>query len=419
VSLIALGLNHGTASLDVRGRFAIASDSLCASVQGLRAHLGAFAPEVAILSTCNRTELYVAANDECSLREPALDWLAARAGGLARDLEQHAYSLQGVEAARHAFRVASGLDSQILGEPMILGQMKQAVRAAESAGGLGCTLHQLFQRSFTVAKLVRSTTEIGSQSVSLAATAVHLAQNLFGDLSGVNVLCVGAGEMIERVATHFSGHRPKSLVFANRTLARGLDLAGRLDAFAMPLSELPGRLAEFDVVVACTASTLPLIGLGAVERALKARKRRPMMLFDLAVPRDIEPEVARLPDAYLHTLDDLAQRVQGAGANRQAAVRHAEALVDDGVRSFGQWMAQRGQVPLIRSLQEQAATWRAEELARAHRGIARGESMDAVLEALARRLTSKMLHGPLAALHGADPEHGVADSVTRMFLRHH
>ncbi len=419
MSLIAVGLNHDTASVDVRGRFAIAADSLGASVRGLRSHLGACAPEVAILSTCNRTELYVAANDECSLREATLDWLAARAGARAHDLEKHAYSLHGVEAARHAFRVAAGLDSQILGEPMILGQMKQAVRAAESAGGLGCTLHQLFQRSFSVAKQVRATTEIGSQSVSLAATAVHLAQNLFGDLAAAHVLCVGAGEMIERVATHFNGWHPKSLVFANRTLVRGEELASRLAAAAMPLSDLPSRLPEFDIVVACTASTLPLIGLGAVERALKARKRRPMMLFDLAVPRDIEPEVARLPDAYLHTLDDLALRVQGAGAHRQAAVHQAESLVDDGVRSFGQWMAQRGQVPLIRSLQDQAALWRAEELARAHRCIARGDSTDAVLEALARRLTSKMLHGPLAALHGTDAERGLADSVTQMFLRRH
>jgi len=417
MSLLAVGLNHGTSSVDLRGRFAIASDVLETSVQGLRSHLGPQAPEVAILSTCNRTELYVAANDERCLREPALGWLAARAGRRACDLEGHAYALQGVEAARHAFRVASGLDSQILGEPMILGQMKQAVRAAESAGGLGCTLHQLFQRSFAVAKQVRATTEIGSRSVSLAAIAVNLSQTLFGELCGVNVLCVGAGEMIELVATHFSGRHPKSLVLANRTLARGHALAARLGAGAMPLSDLPERLAEFDVVVSCTASTLPLIGLGAIERALKVRKRRPMMLFDLAVPRDIEPEVARLPDAYLHTLDDLARRVEGAGAHRRAAVAQAEILVNDGVRSFGQWIAQRGQVPLIRSLQAQAAQWRAEELARAHRCIARGENTDAVLEAMARRLTGKMLHGPLAALHCGDDERGLADSVTQMFLR--
>ena len=419
MSLLAVGLNHGTASIDLRGRFAIGADVLGDSLQGLRAHLGSHAPEVAILSTCNRTELYVAANDDRSLCEPALDWLAARAGGRSSDLDGHAYTLHGVEAARHAFRVASGLDSQILGEPMILGQMKQAVRAAESAGALGCTLHQLFQRSFSVAKQVRATTDIGSQSVSLAANAVHLAQALFGDLAGVNVLCVGAGEMIEQVAIHFKGRYPKSLVFANRTLERGQALAGRLDADAMPLSELPTRLAEFDVVVSCTASTLPLIGLGAIERALKARKRRPMMLFDLAVPRDIEPEVARLPDAYLHTLDDLAQLVQGAGAHRQAAVSQAETLVDDGVRSFAHWLAQRGQVPLIRSLQDQATLWRTEELARARRAMARGEGVDSVLDALARRLTSKMLHGPLAALHDADPEHGLVDSVTQMFLRAH
>ncbi|HEX4510177.1 MAG TPA: glutamyl-tRNA reductase, partial [Burkholderiaceae bacterium] len=225
--------------------------------------------------------------------------------------------------------------------------------------------------------------------------------------------------MMERVATHFQGYRPRSLVVANRTLARGAALAAKLGGAAMPLSELPARLAEFDVVVSCTASAVPLIERDAVERALKARKRRPMLLFDLAVPRDIDAEVGRLPDAYLHSLDDLAERVQGASAHRQAAVRDAETLVDDGVRSFGRWMAERDQVPLIRSLQEQAAAWRSDELARARRGIARGDDMDAVLEEMARRLTGKMLHGPLAALHAQAQEPSLVDSVTRMFLRAH
>lgn len=419
MSLLALGLNHATASVDARGRFAIPADALSTSVQGLRAHLGAGPAEAAILSTCNRTELYVAANDERCLKAPALDWLAARGGWRCADLTAHAYALEGTAAARHAFRVASGLDSQVLGEPMILGQLKQAVRAAETAGALGRTLHQLFQRSFSVAKDVRTTTDIGLHSVSLAATAVQIAQQLFGDLSKLDVLCVGAGDMIERVATHFDGRHPRSITIANRSAERGEILAQRLQASSMPLAELPRRLEQFDIVISCTASTLPLIGLGAVDRALKARRRRPMLLFDLAVPRDIEPEVGQLPDAYLHTIDDLASRVEHAGAHRQAAVRDAEALIDVGVRSFDHWLSQRGQVPLICSLQRQAADWRTEELARAHRRIARGESVDAVLESLARGLTGKMLHGPLAALHAADQEPALADTVTQLFLRPH
>jgi glutamyl-tRNA reductase len=419
LTLLALGLNHGSASVDTRGRFAIAAEALPQSVHGLREHLGAASAEAAILSTCNRTELDIAANDERSLKAPALDWLAARAGWHAADLDGHAYALEGSDAARHAFRVAAGLDSQVLGEPMILGQLKQAVRAAETVGGLGRTLHQLFQRSFSVAKEVRTTTEIGTHSVSLAATAVQVALRLFGDLSTLQVLCVGAGDMIERVATHFKGRHPKSMTIANRSADRGEALAARLGVATMPLADLPRRLEEFDVVISCTASTLPLIGLGAVERALKARRRRPMLLFDLAVPRDIEPEVARLPDAYLHTIDDLAQSVGQSGAHRLAAVHHAEALIADGVRSFGQWLAQRDRVPLICSLQQRAASWRAEELARAHRRIARGEPMAEVLESLARGLTGKMLHGPLAALHATDQEPALADTVTQLFLRPH
>jgi glutamyl-tRNA reductase len=419
MSLIALGLNHNTAPLDLRGRFAIPVAGLAGCVQNLRLHLAGTQTEAAILSTCNRTELYVAAANDASLRGPALEWLAGRAGLSPPQLAGHTYALADAEAARHAFRVASGLDSQVLGEPMILGQMKQAVRAAESAGGLGSTLHQLFQRSFSVAKQVRSRTEIGAQSVSLAAAALRTAMQLFESLDSTRVLCVGAGEIIERVATHFAGRHPQALVLANRTLARGEALAVSLGATAMRLSDLPARLHEFDIVVSCTASTLPLIGLGAVERALKARRRRPMLLLDLAVPRDIEPEIARLPDAYLYTLDDLAVQVQGAGLHRQAAVQQAESLIDEGVRRFGQWMDERDSVPLIVTLQGQAATWRAQELARARRRLARGETVDSVLDALAQGLTRKMLHGPLSALHDAPGEAAVADHVTRLFLRGH
>ena len=322
-------------------------------------------------------------------------------------------------AARHAFRVASGLDSMVLGEPQILGQMKQAVRLADEAGTLGTTLHQLFQRSFSVAKEVRTSTEIGAHSVSMAAASVRLASQLFEDLAQIKVLFVGAGEMIELVATHFAARNPKAIALANRTLERGEKLAARFGGEAMRLADMPDRLHEFDAVISCTASTLPIVGLGAVERALKARKRRPMFMVDLAVPRDIEPEVARLSDVYLYTVDDLSTLVQSASDKRQAAVEQAEAIIDAGVTSFQHWLDQRAAVPLIQALHRQADDWAALELHRAKKLLAKGEPVEAVLEALSRGLTHKMLHGTLAELHGAegDERSRLADTVSRLFLR--
>jgi glutamyl-tRNA reductase len=301
--------------------------------------------------------------------------------------------------------------------------MKNAVRAAEEAGALGRTLNQLFQRSFSVAKQVRSSTEIGAHSISMAAAAVRLAGNLFEDLSQIKLLLIGAGEMIELAAIHFAAKSPASMVIANRTLDRGEKLASRFGGQVMRLADLPGRLHEFDAIVSCTASTLPIIGLGAVERALKARRHRPIFMVDLAVPRDIEPEVQKLADVYLYTVDDLAQAVQTGQASRQAAVAQAEAIIDAGVQSFMHWMDQRdpaaGVVPLIRRLNAQADEWSALELARARKRLARGEDVDAVLQALSHGLSRKMLHGAMAELHAADGAHRdqTAQAVDRLFLR--
>ena len=416
----ALGLNHHTAPLDLRGRFAFALDQMAPALAGLR-QSHARHPEAAILSTCNRTEVYCA-SDNVQI-DHTLGWLAQAGDVPAHALRDHAYVLQNDQAARHAFRVASGLDSMVLGEPQILGQMKSAVRAAEDAGALGQTLNQLFQRSFAVAKQVRSSTEIGAHSISMAAAAVRLAGNLFEDLREIKVLFVGAGEMIELAATHFAARRPKSIAIANRTLERGERLATRFGAEVMRLAELPERLHEFDAIVSCTASTLPIIGLGAVERALKKRRHRPIFMVDLAVPRDIEPEVKALQDVYLYTVDDLAQVVQTGHANRQAAVAQAEAIIDAGVQSFMHWVDQRdpdgGVVPLIQQLNAQADEWRATELARARKRLAKGDDVEAVLEALSRGLTQKMLHGAMAELHGADPAHReqTTQAIERLFLR--
>jgi len=422
MSVVALGLNHTTAPLDLRGRFAFALDQIPLALHSLRGRVQpAGKPEAALLSTCNRTELYLAAGpgQHEALVRPAIEWLAAQGHVPPGELSQHTYVLEDRQAARHAFRVASGLDSMVLGEPQILGQMKQAVREADAAGTLGSTLHQLFQRSFSVAKEVRSSTEIGAHSISMAAASVRLAAQLFEDLADIHVLFVGAGEMIELVATHFAARQPKALAVANRTLERGEKLAARFGAQAIRLVDLPQRLHEFDAVISCTASSLPIIGLGAVERALKLRRHRPMFMVDLAVPRDIEPEVARLDDVYLYNVDDLSALVQTAGEKRQAAVQQAEAIIETGVQSFAHWLEQRATVPLIQALHAQADDWRAAEIARARKLLAKGEDVDVVLDALSRGLTQKMLHGTLAELHASDPaqREQLADTISRLFLR--
>jgi len=412
----ALGLNHTTAPLDLRGRFAFAIEQIEPTLLALRRAL-VRTPEAALISTCNRTEIYCA-GEQAEL-EGTLAWLAESGGVAPTALRSHTYALQDGLAARHAFRVASGLDSMVLGEPQILGQFKDAVRAAEAAGTLGSTLSQMFQRSFAVAKEVRSSTEIGAHSISMAAAAVRLSGQLFEDLGKVNILFVGAGEMIDLCATHFAAKTPKRMVIANRTLERGEKLASRFGGEVMHLAEVPERLHEFDAVVSCTASTLPIIGLGAVERALKRRRRRPMFMVDLAVPRDIEPEVKALDDVYLYTVDDLAGVVQTGQANRRAAVAQAEAIVDAGVQSFMHWVAQRNAVPLIQQLQAQADEWRAIEIARARKLLAKGDDVEAVLEALSRGLTQKMLHGALAELHAGDTlaRERASTAIQHFFLR--
>ncbi|MDT7837503.1 glutamyl-tRNA reductase [Aquabacterium sp. OR-4] len=421
MSVFTVGLNHTTAPLDLRGRFAFAPDQLPPALQALRQRLQRQTPEVALLSTCNRTELYVAADaaEVPQLVVPTIEWLAGHGQVSPEQLRHHTYVREHRDAARHAFRVAAGLDSMVLGEPQILGQMKQAVREADAAGTLGTTLHQLFQRSFSVAKDVRTSTEIGSHSISMAAASVRLAAQLFEDLRDIRVLFVGAGEMIELVATHFAARAPKGMAIANRTLERGEKLAGRFGAEALRLADLPQRLHEYDAIVSCTASTLPIIGMGAVKSALKARRHRPMFMVDLAVPRDIEPEVATLSDVYLYTVDDLSALVQSAGERRQAAVAQAEAIIDAGVQSFTHWLEQRATVPLIQALQAQADDWRAGEIARARKLLAKGADIDTVLEALSRGLTQKLLHGAMAELHGSDGEarQQVAQTVSRLFLR--
>jgi len=391
MSIHALGLNHQTAPLAVRERVVFHVERLREALAEVKR---GFAAEAAILSTCNRTELYLDHGEPAA----AAQWLAQYHSVAPDELAQYLYTLPGDRAVRHAFRVASGLDSMVLGEPQILGQMKEAARAAESAGTLGTVLHRLFQRSFAVAKEVRSTTQVGAASVSMAAAAVKLAARIFPSLREQNVLFIGAGEMIELCATHFAAQGPARLAVANRTTERAGRLAARFNGRAIELRSLAEQLHEYDVVVSCTASSLPILGKGLVERALKARRRRPMFMVDLAVPRDIEPEVAELGDVFLYTVDDLAGIVSTNLDARRSSVEQAEAIIDTQVSQFMSWMRMREHVPLIRQLREQAEDTRRHELDRALKALARGENPAAVLESFSRGLTNKLLHDPTLAL---------------------
>ena len=394
-TLFTLGLNHQTAPLAVRERVVFHVERLQEALGELKRGL---AREAAILSTCNRTELYVSGGKEDETPAELAQWLAHYHRLGAADLQQYLYTLPNEQAVRHAFRVASGLDSMVIGEPQILGQMKEAARAAESAGTLGSLLHRLFQRSFAVAKEVRSTTRIGAASVSMAAAAVKLAARIFPSLKDQSVLLIGAGEMIELTATHFAAQAPARITVANRTLERAERLAARFNAQAIELRSLGEQLHEYDIVVSCTASSLPILGKGLVERALRARRRRPMFMVDLAVPRDIEQEAGELDDVFLYTVDDLAGIVSANLDSRRAALEQAEAIIDTQVGRFMQWMQLREGVPLIRALREEADAARREELERALKALQRGEDPAAVLDALSRALTNKLLHGPTQAL---------------------
>jgi glutamyl-tRNA reductase len=390
-SLFALGLNHQTAPLAVRERVVFHVERLQEALGELKRGL---AREAAILSTCNRTELYVSGEKPDELAH----WLAQYHRFGAADLQPYLYTLPNEQAVRHAFRVASGLDSMVLGEPQILGQMKDAARAAESAGTLGSVLHRLFQRSFAVAKEVRSTTSIGAASVSMAAAAVKLAARIFPSLKDQSVLFIGAGEMIELAATHFAAQAPARITVANRTLERAQRLAARFNARALELRSLAEHLHEHDIVVSCTASSLPILGKGLVERALRARRRRPMFMVDLAVPRDIEQEAGELDDVFLYTLDDLAGIVSSNLDSRRSALEQAEAIIDSQVGQFMHWMRLREGVPLIRALREDADAARRRELEQALKALARGEDPAKVVEALSQTLTNKLMHGPTQAL---------------------
>ena len=398
MQLFAFGINHQTAPIAVREQLAFNVDAVEPALRDLVGQCAT--KEATILSTCNRTEVY------CNTSEPVqiVNWLANYHELRLSEIEPYLYTLPNEQAVKHAFRVASGLDSMVLGEPQILGQMKQAVRCAEQAGTLGFLLHKLFQRTFSVAKDVRTQTEIGSNLVSMAAAAVRLAERIFPSIAEQDILFIGAGEMIELNAMHFAAQSPKRMTVANRTLERAQALAQRIGGHAITLSELPEQLAHHDIIITSTASPLPILGKGMIERALKTRKHRPLFIVDLAVPRDVEAEVAELSDVFLYTVDDLSEIVRDGLDARQDAVKEAEIIINSGVTDFIHWMESREVVPTIRALRDHVERQRSHEMQRALRMLTNGDSPEKVLESLSAALTNKFLHAPTSALNQARAE---------------
>ena len=386
--LIALGINHRTAPVDIRERVVFPAERLPGALLELR-HL----PEVqsaAILSTCNRTEIY------CSLErdnaDTLINWLCTHHRLPPDQLGPYLYVYPDQAAVRHIFRVAAGLDSMILGEPQILGQMKNAYQSAVDAGTLDTQLSKLFQHTFSVAKQIRTDTAIGASPVSVAFAAVSLARQIFGELNKQTALLIGAGETIELAARHLADHNIGRMIVANRTAERAHALAAQFDGYAIALSEMPAHLIEADIVISSTASQLPILGKGAVERALKKRKHRPIFMVDIAVPRDIEAEVAELEDVYLYTVDDLQEVIQENLKSRQAAAEQAEEIIDVQCVHFLGWLRSLDAVSTIRDFRTQADAMRDEVLDKARLLVAQGREPDKALQFLAHTLANKLVH---------------------------
>ena len=416
--LHVLGINHQTAPVRLRERVAFAADTVPGALATLRELPGVH--EAALLSTCNRTELYAMADDD---GHSLAGWLASHPGphpGEAGDLHAYLYHHSDAAAARHLFRVATGLDSLVLGEPQILGQVKEAWSLARGAGALGTTLDRLFQNAFATAKRARTETRIGANPVSVASAAVRLAQESFARLEDSTVLLVGAGETIELAARHLSEGGVQRLLVANRTLAHAQELASRHGGFALPLSELDRHLAEADVVLSATASREPVLLRDQVAAALERRRHRPMLLLDLAVPRDIDPAVAGLEDAFLHTIDDLERAIEDNRRSRREAAAEAEAIVDLQVARFAEALQVASNDAPLRALRAHGEAVRDAALERARRQLAAGHAPGAVLEQLAHALTNRLLHAPTAALReaAADGDAELARAAERLFLQH-
>ncbi|TDG12983.1 glutamyl-tRNA reductase [Seongchinamella unica] len=411
MNLIALGINHNSAAVEVRERVAFAPEQVnealadCCSAAQLE--------EVVILSTCNRTEIYALAPARTVLADKAvqlIDWMANYHHLSSDELRQSAYHHEGESALKHIAQVAAGLDSMVLGEPQIFGQLKSAYAVAVESGTVGSELSRLFQRVFSIAKRVRTDTAIGENPVSVAYAAVDLAGHIFSDLSQCRALLVGAGETIELVTRHLIEAGVKKIVIANRTLGRARELAQKFGAEAVLLAEIPEQLPASDIVITSTASQLPILGKGAVEQAIKVRKHRPVLMVDIAVPRDIEAQVGELRDVYLYSVDDLREIVDQNMRSRQNEARKADTMIEEGVRSFVEDVRQLAAVDAVKEYRAMAEELRQGELDKALRAIARGDDPEKVLSQFSRGLTNKLIHAPTAGLKQASAE-GRADHL--------
>ncbi|HCA77945.1 glutamyl-tRNA reductase [Alteromonas alba] len=400
MTLIALGINHKTAPVELREKVAFTPDSLVEALSSLK-HLNGV-DESVIVSTCNRTEVYVSSETSCA--DQLIEWLAEFHNVDARQLSANAYIYEQAAAIEHVMKVASGLDSLVLGEPQILGQIKQAYNNAKHSGMVNTQFDKLFQHTFAVAKRVRTDTEIGANAVSVAFAAVQLAKHIFARLPERSVLLVGAGETIELVAQHLKEQGVQKLAVANRTRARAETLAASLGADVMTLSQLPQTLHRFDIVISSTASQLPLIGKGMVEDALKQRRNLPMFMVDLAVPRDIEAQVNELGDAYLYTVDDLQHIVQQNMASREQAAEEAVKIIQQQVMSYLQWQQSRQTVDLVKQYRDRGNLQRQELVDKALKQLQEGKAAEAVVEELAYKLTNNLLHAPTRALRDASTQ---------------
>ncbi len=411
--LLAVGINHKTAPVNIREKVAFAPDRLPEALRELTT--GCRANEAAILSTCNRTELLCCANQ--ANEDEIVDWLGHYHHLRRDEVAPYVYLYPEQDAVRHILRVASGLDSLILGEPQILGQIKTAYATAMQAGTVGTTLGRLFQHTFSVAKQVRTDTAIGSSPVSVAFAAVSLAKQIFGDLSKQTVMLIGAGETVELAARHLHENGVGRIIIANRTLEKAHALASEFNGYAIELGEIPTHLAEADIVISSTASPLPILGKGAVERAIKVRKHRPMLMVDIAVPRDIEPEAGDLRDVYLYTVDDLQEIIQEGLKSRQEAAKQAEEIIDIQVTHFMGWLKSLEAVSTIRAYREQAERIRDDEIEKARRLLARGGSPEEALQLLARGLTNKLVHTPSTQMKqaGFEGRTGLLDAARELF----
>jgi glutamyl-tRNA reductase len=413
--LFALGINHRTAPVEVREKLAVSEAQLGVALDSLRN--GVRIPEAAILSTCNRTEIYFREQGS-SGEDRVLDWIGGFHGIHRSELEGYLYRHHEQQAVLHTLRVACGLDSMVLGEPQILGQMKTAYQHAHAAGALGLSLERLFQHAFATAKDVRTSTAIGASAVSVAFAAVSLARQIFGDLRPLTALVIGAGETIELALRHLTGHEVGRVIVANRTTERAKSLAQRFGAEPIPLNAIPDVLHHADIVISSTAAPLPILGKGAVERAIRKRRHRPIFMVDIAVPRDIEPEVAQLEDVYLYTVDDLRDVIEQNMASRMAAAEKAERIVAVKADEFMRWLRARDSVDSIRRLRKRAQDIQIDTLEKAEAQLRSGRTPEEVLKLLAHTLTNRLMHAPCQTLNSAaqDGDDALFQAAHRLFL---